>query len=60
MLQALINTMASLVRTYGFTRESMFVTLGMNVLHVALNYTSFSENGAPPSSAWRGRPSRRS
>ncbi|TLS48939.1 MATE family efflux transporter [Paenibacillus antri] len=48
VLQALINTMAGLVRTYGFTRESMFVTLGMNVLHVALNYALiFGHWGAP-------------
>ncbi|HZG78435.1 MAG TPA: MATE family efflux transporter [Paenibacillus sp.] len=48
VLQALINTMSSLVRTYGFTRESMFVTLGMNVLHVALNYALIFGNwGAP-------------
>ncbi|MCP3141033.1 MATE family efflux transporter [Pyxidicoccus xibeiensis] len=36
-LQALINVFASLIRTYGFTKESMFVSLGMNVLHVAGN-----------------------
>ncbi|MCQ6561480.1 MATE family efflux transporter [Paenibacillus mendelii] len=37
-LQALINVIASLVRTYGFTKESMYVALGMNVIHVGLNY----------------------
>ena len=36
-LQALINVFSSLIRTYGFTRQSMFVSLGMNVLHVAGN-----------------------
>ncbi|GEL71133.1 MATE family efflux transporter [Myxococcus virescens] len=37
-LQALINVFAGLLRTYGFTRASMFVSLGMNVLHVGGNY----------------------
>lgn len=37
-LQALINVFSGLLRTYGFTRQSMFVSLGMNVLHVACNY----------------------
>lgn len=37
-IQALINVFASLIRTYGFTKESMYVSLGMNVLHVGLNY----------------------
>ncbi len=37
-LQALINIFASLLRTYGFTKESMYVSLGMNLLHVVCNY----------------------
>ena len=37
-LQALINVLSGLIRTYGFTRQSMYVSLGMNVLHVACNY----------------------
>lgn len=37
-LQAIINTLASMVRTYGFTRESMLISLGINVVHVAGNY----------------------
>ncbi|TQF17262.1 MATE family efflux transporter [Myxococcus llanfairpwllgwyngyllgogerychwyrndrobwllllantysiliogogogochensis] len=36
-LQALINVCSSLIRTYGFTRESMFIALGMNALHVGGN-----------------------
>ncbi|HZG54995.1 MATE family efflux transporter [Paenibacillus sp.] len=48
VLQALINTMAGLIRTYGFTRESMYVTLGMNVLNVVGNYALiFGHLGAP-------------
>ncbi|WP_257458241.1 MATE family efflux transporter [Archangium lipolyticum] len=37
-LQALINAFSSLIRTYGFTRQSMYVSLGMNVLHIFVNY----------------------
>ncbi len=37
-LQALINVFAGLLRTYGFTRASMFVSLGMNVLHIGGNF----------------------
>ena len=47
-LQALINVLAGLIRTYGFTRQSMFVSLGMNVLHVACNYALiFGHFGLP-------------
>lgn len=46
--QALINVFSGLLRTYGFTRQSMFVSLGMNVLHVAANYTLiFGHFGLP-------------
>ncbi|CAG7653345.1 MATE family efflux transporter [Paenibacillus allorhizosphaerae] len=37
-LQALINTLSSIIRTYGYTRQSMLVSLGMNVIHVIGNY----------------------
>ncbi|MFP2908826.1 MATE family efflux transporter [Pyxidicoccus sp. 3LFB2] len=47
-LQALINVFSSLIRTYGFTRQSMFVSLGMNVLHVGLNFALiFGHFGLP-------------
>jgi len=36
--QALINIFASLIRTYGFTKQSMYVSLGMNIIHVILNF----------------------
>jgi putative MATE family efflux protein len=46
--QALINVFSSLLRTYGFTRQSMFVSLGMNVLHVGANYALiFGHFGLP-------------
>ncbi|MFD1887256.1 MATE family efflux transporter [Paenibacillus wenxiniae] len=37
-LQALINILAAVIRTYGFTKETMFVSVFMNVLHIGLNY----------------------
>lgn len=47
-LQALINVLSSLIRTYGFTRQSMYVSLGMNMLHVACNYALiFGHFGLP-------------
>ncbi|ADO73508.1 MATE family efflux transporter [Stigmatella aurantiaca] len=47
-LQALINVLSGLIRTYGFTRQSMFVSLGMNVLHVLCNYALiFGHFGMP-------------
>lgn len=48
-IQALINVFSSLIRTYGFTKESMFVSLGMNVVHILGNYVLiFGHFGAPP------------
>ncbi|MBU8898473.1 MATE family efflux transporter [Corallococcus sp. M34] len=47
-LQALINVFASLLRTYGFTKESMFVSLGMNAVHILGNaLLIFGLLGAP-------------
>jgi putative MATE family efflux protein len=47
-LQALINVLSGLIRTYGFTRNSMYVSLGMNVLHVLCNYALiFGHLGMP-------------
>ncbi|MET0405758.1 MAG: MATE family efflux transporter, partial [Cystobacter sp.] len=47
-LQALINVFASLLRTYGFTKESMYVSLAMNVMHVLGNWALiFGHLGLP-------------
>ncbi|HZH75904.1 MAG TPA: MATE family efflux transporter [Archangium sp.] len=47
-LQAVINACSSLIRTYGFTKQSMYGALGMNVLHIAGNYLLiFGHFGAP-------------
>jgi putative MATE family efflux protein len=37
-LQAIINMLSSIIRTYGHTRESMLVSFGMNLIHVFGNY----------------------
>jgi putative MATE family efflux protein len=37
-VQSLIMTVGSIVRSYGYTRDIMYVTIGMNVLNVIGNY----------------------
>jgi putative MATE family efflux protein len=47
-LQALINIFSSMLRTYGFTRQAMFIAIGMNLLHVLGNFLLISGHfGAP-------------
>jgi putative MATE family efflux protein len=37
-IQALIMTIAAIVRSHGFTRDAMYVTIGMNIINVIGNY----------------------
>lgn len=37
-LQALLNALATTIRTHGFTKQTMMVSLLMNVIHVVGNY----------------------
>lgn len=37
-LQAIINALAAIIRVHGWTKQTMYVSLGMNILHVVLNY----------------------
>lgn len=37
-IQGLIMTAGAIIRSYGFTRDAMFVTLGMNILNIIGNY----------------------
>ncbi len=37
-IQAIIMTIGSVIRSYGFTKDSMYVTIGMNILNVIGNY----------------------
>ncbi|MCG3089763.1 MATE family efflux transporter [Sporosarcina cyprini] len=47
-LQAIINSLAAVIRVHGFTKQTMFVSLGMNVIHVIGNYALiFGKFGMP-------------
>lgn len=37
-LQAMINSLAAIIRVHGHTKETMYVSLGMNIIHVIGNY----------------------
>ena len=37
-IQALIMTIGAILKSYGFTRETMYVTIGMNILNVIGNF----------------------
>jgi putative MATE family efflux protein len=37
-LQAIINSISAIIRVHGFTKEAMYVSLGMNVVHIVGNY----------------------
>lgn len=37
-IQAIIMTVGSIIRSYGFTKDTMYVTIGMNILNVIGNY----------------------
>ncbi|TDL35343.1 MATE family efflux transporter [Jeotgalibacillus sp. S-D1] len=37
-IQALIMTAGTILRSYGYSKDAMYVTLGMNILNVAGNY----------------------
>ena len=46
--QALITTIAAIVRVQGWTKQAMFVSLGMNIIHIGLNYVLiFGHFGMP-------------
>ncbi len=47
-LQAIINSLAAIIRVHGFTKQAMFVSLGMNIFHIAGNYALiFGKFGFP-------------
>ncbi|WP_027408979.1 MATE family efflux transporter [Anoxybacteroides tepidamans] len=37
-VQALIMTAGAILKSYGYTRDTMYITIGMNILHVIGNY----------------------
>ncbi|QFG00667.1 MATE family efflux transporter [Psychrobacillus glaciei] len=47
-LQAIINALAAIIRVHGYTKQTMFVSLGMNIIHVFGNYVLiFGKFGFP-------------
>ena len=47
-LQAVINSLAAIIRVHGFTKQVMFVSLGMNIFHIISNYVLiFGKFGFP-------------
>lgn len=47
-LQAIINSLAAIIRVHGFTKQAMFVSLTMNIIHVVGNYVLvFGKFGLP-------------
>ena len=43
-LQAVINALAAIIRVHGYTKQTMFVSLGMNIIHVIGNYVLILES----------------
>lgn len=37
-IQALIMTFSAILKSYGYTKDTMFVTIGMNILNIAGNF----------------------
>lgn len=47
-LQAIINSLAAIIRVHGWTKQTMYVSLGMNIIHVIGNYVLiFGKFGFP-------------
>lgn len=47
-LQAIINSLAAIIRVHGWTKQAMYVSLGMNIIHIIGNYILiFGKFGAP-------------
>jgi putative MATE family efflux protein len=37
-IQALIMTASAILKSYGFTKDTMYITIGMNIIHILFNY----------------------
>jgi len=47
-LQAIINALAAIIRVHGWTKQAMYVSLGMNIIHIIGNYVLiFGKFGFP-------------
>jgi putative MATE family efflux protein len=53
-LQALINSLAAIIRVHGYTKQAMFVSLGMNIFHVGANYVLIFGNFGFPEMGVQG------
>lgn len=47
-LQAIINSLAAIIRVHGYTKEAMLIALGMNVIHIIGNYALIFGNFGMP------------
>ena len=55
-LQAIINSLAAIIRVHGFTKQAMFISLGMNMIHIAGNYVLIFGKFGFLSSVYKGTP----
>ena len=47
-LQAIINSLSAIIRVHGWTKQTMYISLGMNIVHLLLNYILiFGKFGVP-------------
>ncbi len=53
-LQAIINSVAAIIRVHGFTKQAMLVSLGMNVVHIIGNYLLIYGNWGFPQMGVQG------
>lgn len=47
-LQAIINSLSAIIRVHGFTKQAMYVALGMNIVHIIANYALIYGNWGMP------------
>lgn len=53
-LQAIINSLAAIIRVHGFTKQAMYVSLGMNIIHIFMNYALILGNWGMPALGTEG------
>ena len=47
-LQAIINSLSAIIRVHGYTKQAMYVALGMNIVHIIANYALIYGNLGMP------------
>lgn len=53
-LQAIINSLAAIIRVHGFTKQAMLISLGMNIVHIVANYALIFGNWGMPALGVQG------